>query len=84
MRESCSRCEITTLKHQRQEQVVVQRHRGELEAANADFFAQVQPKETQGINLVHALGAVGDVDRMVQVVQEHPDDFTKPSVTMAR
>ena len=34
--------------------------------------AQVESKELERIDLVDALGAVGDVDRMVQVVQEHP------------
>ena len=63
--------------HQRQEQVVVQRDRGELEATKADRLAQVEAEELERVDLVDALGSVGDVDRMVQIVQEHANDFTE-------
>jgi hypothetical protein len=48
--------------HQHQEQVVVQRPI-ELEARTAEPLAQVEPEELDRVDLVHALGAVGDVDR---------------------
>src|SRR5450830_1316462 len=63
--------------YQRQEQVVVKGHRVHLVAADVERSPQVQSKETQGINLAHALGAIGDVDWMIQVVQEHPNDLAK-------
>ena len=63
--------------HQGQEQVVVQRHRGKLEAADHQFFAQIKAKEMQGVDLADPLGAVGDIDGVVQVVQKHADDFAK-------
>ena len=63
--------------HQGQEQVVVQRDRGHAECAQVQILAQVQAEELDGVDLVESLGAVGDVDRRVQVVHEHADDFAK-------
>src|SRR6185369_12803388 len=62
---------------QRQEQVVIQRNRYDLESYDLDRPAQIQAPEMERVDLVHAFGAVGDVDRIVQVVQEHPDDFAE-------
>ena len=63
--------------HQRQEQVVVERDRCDLVAQQLRRLAQVEAPEVERVDLVQALGAVGDVDRLVQVVQEHPDDFAE-------
>ena len=40
-------------------------------------LAQIEAKKLHRINLVDAFGPVGQVEGAVQVVQEHPDDFTK-------
>ena len=63
--------------HQGQKQVVVERNGCQLVVANHQPFAQIQTEKTQGINLAHTLGAVGDVVGVVHIVQEHPDDFAK-------
>ena len=38
---------------------------------------RLRPKKCDRVDLAHALGAVGDVDRLVQVVQEHADDLAE-------
>ena len=63
--------------HQGQKQVVVQTHRGQLKAQYLNFFPQVEAEKTDGIDLIDALGSVGDVHGVVKVVEKHPNDFAK-------
>ena len=66
-----------TQQHQRQKQVVVHRDRTQFEAANGERFSHADAENAEGVNAAQPLGAVGNVDRMVKVVQEYPDDLAK-------
>src|SRR5256885_116549 len=61
--------------HQEEEQVVVQRDRADVVAEDLLALGQVQAQNLHRVDLAYALGAVGDVDRLVQVVHEDADDF---------
>ena len=63
--------------HQRQKQVVIQRHGSNLETEHLDGPAELDAEEGDAVDLVDALGAVGQVDRAVQVVEEDADDLAK-------
>ena len=57
-----------TQQHQSEEKVVVQRDRCKFKSSDHKFFAQVKAKEVQRVNLIDALGTIGDVLGVVQVV----------------
>ena len=63
--------------HQGQEKVVIQTDRGHFKSEQIELFAQIDAEEMNGVNLIQALGTIGDVDRLIQVVQKHANDFTK-------
>ena len=78
MRESSSR--MQTNDHQRreqQEQVVVQCVPGNSRPSSVLVLANDTPSIAIGSMHVHALRAVGDVDRRVQIVQEDADDLAE-------
>jgi hypothetical protein len=60
-----------------QEQVVVQRDGVDVEAEQLQALAQVQTENLDRVDLANALGAVGQVHGVVQVVQEDADDFAE-------
>ena len=65
--------------HQHQKQVVIVADAGHFKAEEFVLLAQIKPDEgdLHRIDLREALGAIGDVDGRIKVVQKHPDDFAK-------
>ena len=66
-----------TDQNQCQKQVVILGDAGQLDKAQVEFFGQGMAKYRQRVNLTQALGPIGDVHRVVQVVHEDADDLTK-------
>jgi hypothetical protein len=70
--------------HQQQEQVVVQRDRRDLEAADVAASCPGPAAEAHRVDVADALRAVGDVDRRFRLFMNIRMISPKPSVTMAR
>ena len=62
---------------QEQEQVVVHLDRGQLHAPEREGPGHVYTEDPERIDAADAFGPVGNVDRVIQIVQEYADDLAE-------